>query len=124
VLAEPWPHSRRRATGRIVERLGVVWTIQARQPVAIPRMLESNGVSPRGAQEAQSAKPVALAGAHLRKIPLVTIDPEGRRRVMTTRSGRDAAIPIRQTKAHVVIGRHRRCRPLRDARGSALDAKR
>jgi len=67
--------------------------------------MESHGVPREALQEAQSAKPVALAGrTDLRKIPLVTIDPKTRA-IMTTRSGR-RRIPIRQTKAacrHVAI---------------------
>jgi len=60
--------------------------------------MESNGVPREALQEAQSAKPVALAGrTDLRKIPLVTIDPED------ARDHDDAVwrrrIPIRQTKA-------------------------
>jgi ribonuclease R len=81
VLAEPMArHGTGGPRGRIVERLGSMDDPKAVSLIAI----HAHGIPtefPREAlQEAQSAKPVGIAGrTDLRKIPLVTIDPEDAR---------------------------------------------
>ena len=81
VLAEPMArHGTGGPRGRIVERLGSMDDPKAVSLIAI----HAHGIPtefPREAlQEAQSAKPVGVVGrTDLRKIPLVTIDPEDAR---------------------------------------------
>ena len=81
VLAEPMArHGTGGPRGRIVERLGSMDDPKAVSLIAI----HAHGIPtefPREAlQEAQSAKPVGIAGrTDLRKIPLITIDPEDAR---------------------------------------------
>ena len=99
VLAEPMArHGAGGPRARIVERLGSMDDPKAVSLIAI----HAHGIPtefPREAlQEAQSAKPVGIAGrTDLRKIPLVTIDPED------ARDHDDAVwadrIPIPPTKA-------------------------
>jgi ribonuclease R len=81
VLAEPMArHGAGGPRGRIVERLGSMDDPKAVSLIAI----HAHGIPtefPREAlQEAQSAKPVGIQGrTDLRKIPLITIDPEDAR---------------------------------------------
>ncbi len=81
VLAEPMArHGAGGPRGRIVERLGSMDDPKAVSLIAIHAHGIPTEFSREALQEAQGAKPVGLAGrTDLRRIPLVTIDPEDAR---------------------------------------------